>query len=222
MSDPETADPPLPPELPVLPLRAAVVFPMTAQPLVVNRPVSVESVNRALAAERMVLVVMQTGEAEDPDTSELRTTGTVAVIRQMAKGPTGLNVLVEGLARARVDEYQREGNVLRARIAPQPESAERSMEVDAYVRRIQEQIEKAVALTTGLSPDLRAVLLGIKDPLRLCYVLGSLLDMKPEDKQALLEADQLIAKLSSITAALQREISLLELKGRIERRRSRR
>ncbi len=216
MSDPAIADPPLPSELPVLPLRASVVFPMTAQPLVVNRPVSVESINRALASERMVLLVLQNGEAEDPDTSELRAVGTVAVIRQMAKGPAGLNVLVEGLARARVDEYQRDGNTLRARIAPHPEPIERSMEVDAYVRRIQEQIEKTVALTTGLSPDLRGVLLGIRDPLRLCYVLGSLLDMKPEDKQTLLEADPLVAKLTSITGALQREISLLELKGRIE------
>jgi endopeptidase La len=216
MAESAANEPSLPSELPVLPLRGTVVFPMTVQPLAVNRPVSIESINRSLAAERMLLLVMQKNENDDPLPEDLRTIGTVAIIRQMAKSAVGLNVLVEGLARVRVEEFVREGSTLRARIVPHPEPEERDIEVDAYVRRIHEQVDKAVALTTGLSPDLRAVLLGIKDPLRLCYVLASLLDIKAEDKQLLLEQDRLAVKLSALTTALQREIALLELKGRIE------
>ena len=55
--------PALPPELPVLPLRGTVAFPLSVQPLAVNRPVSVESVNRALAGDRMVLLVLQEGSS---------------------------------------------------------------------------------------------------------------------------------------------------------------
>ena len=58
--------------------------------------------------------------------------------------------------------------------------------------------------------------MSIDDPLRLAYVLATLLDMKPANKQALLEETDLLKKLEAIAGALTREISLLELKGKIE------
>ena len=82
-----TTVPPLPSELPVIPLRDTVVFPLTLQPLAVNRPVSVESIDRALVRERMLLLLQQIGDADDPGPDGLRTVGTVAIIRQMAKNP---------------------------------------------------------------------------------------------------------------------------------------
>ena len=57
---------------------------------------------------------------------------------------------------------------------------------------------------------------GIDEPLRLAYLLSNLLDMKAEDKQQILETDQLVAKLQAVATALSREISLLELKSKIE------
>src|SRR5262245_1033561 len=82
MSDPT---PPLPSELPVLPLRQTVAFPLTLQPLAVNRPVSLETVNRSLGSDRLILLVLQDNEVEDPGPDDVRRVGTVAIIRQMAK-----------------------------------------------------------------------------------------------------------------------------------------
>src|SRR3954447_19840440 len=93
--------PPLPPELPVLPLRATVAFPLSVQPLAVNRPVSVGSVNRALGGARMLLLVLPGGELVDPGPEQVKRIGTVGIIRQMAPNPSGLHVIVEGLARVR-------------------------------------------------------------------------------------------------------------------------
>jgi ATP-dependent Lon protease len=73
-----------------------------------------------------------------------------------------------------------------------------------------------VSLAAGLSEDLRNVVMSIDDPLRLVYVLATLIDMPAEDKQRLLEDDDLQHKLETISTALAREVSLLELKGRIE------
>jgi endopeptidase La len=216
MADALVKDPALPTELYVLPLRRTVVYPMTVQPLGVNRPVSVESVQRALQADRMLLLVMQEGDDEDPATDQLKRVGTVGVLRQMAKGQAGLQILVEGVGRVRVEEYMRDGNSLRARVTPAPEPVDQGIEIQAHDRRVRELIDKAVSLSSGISPDLRALLLGVEDPLRLCYLLASLLDMRPEDKQALLEANELGVKLNAVADALRREISLLELKGKIE------
>lgn len=78
-----------PSELPVLALRQTVVFPLTLQPLAINRAMSIESVNRALAGDRLLFLVLQNDEEDDPQPDNLRRVGTIAAIRQMAKVPNG-------------------------------------------------------------------------------------------------------------------------------------
>src|SRR6476620_7486730 len=99
----ESTPPTLPPELPVLPLRQTVAFPLTLQPLAVNRAVSIETVNRALGSDRLILLVLQDNDAEDPGPDDVRKVGTMAIIRQMAKTGSGVNIILEGLARVRLD-----------------------------------------------------------------------------------------------------------------------
>src|SRR3954471_725405 len=170
--------PPLPNELPVVPLRGWVVLPMTVAPLGVSRPVSVEAVNKALAGDRMVLLLLQKSEGDEPGPDDLNRVGTVAIIRQMAKGQGGMRVLVEGIARARAEFLQNEKGYFSALIKALPESAERSLEIDAHVRRLQELVDRALSLATGLSPDIRTLVSSLDDPLRIAYLLASLLDMK--------------------------------------------
>jgi ATP-dependent Lon protease len=214
MAEPTT--PQLPSDLPVLPLRRTVAFPLTLQPLAVNRSVSIETVNRALASDRLVLLLLQDNDEDDPGPEDVKRVGTVGMIRQMAKVPSGINVVIEGMERVRADVVTRTGTSMRAQITPMPEVTERTIEVDAHVRRIQELIEKALSISTGLSEELRGVVMNIEDPLRLAYVLATLFDMKPADKQALLEQNDVLKKLQMVTQVLTREVSLLELKGKIE------
>jgi ATP-dependent Lon protease len=210
--------PPLPSELPVVPLRGAVVLPMTVAPLGVGRGISVEAVNRALAGDRMILTLLQKNDSDEPTADDLYRVGTVATIRQMAKAPTGMRVLVEGVARVRAEFLASERGYLSALIKPLPESVQPSLEVEARVRRLQELVDRALSLATGLSPDLRSLVNSIDDPLRVAYLVASLIDMKPEDKQKLLEEDSVAVKLDAVATALAREIDVLELKGQIESR----
>ena len=208
--------PALPSDMPVVPLRGAVVLPMTVAPLGVSRAVSVEAVNRALAGDRLVLLLLQRNESDDPSLDDLHRTGTVAVIRQMAKAQNGMRVLVEGLVRAHAVSLREEGRALVASLEPLPEPAEQTIETEARVRRLQELVDRALSLATGLSPDLKALVATLDDPLRLAYLLASLLDMPPGDKQKLLEENSLTVKLDSVATALTREIEVLELKGQIQ------
>ena len=206
-----------PSDVPVLPLRETVVFPLTLQPLAINRPVSIESVNRALAGDRLLFLSLQYNDRDEPEPDDLKRVGTIAAIRQMAKVPTGgLHVIVEGLTRARAESVARNALALRATVAPLPETFERTIEVDAYVRRLQELIDRALAVASGLSQELRGVVAGIDDPLRLAYLLSSLMDIKADEKQHILESNDLTEKLKVVADALNREIALLELKGKIE------
>ena len=209
--------PTLPSELPVVPLRATVVLPLTVAPLGVSRPISVEAVNRALAGDRLVLLLMQQNESEEePTLDDLYRVGTVGVIRQMAKSPGGMRVLVEGIVRARAEFLRNERGVLTALLKPLPEASERTIEIEAHVRRLQELVDRALTLATGLSPDVKTLVSSIDDPLCIVYILASLLDMRPEDKQKLLEENSLVVKLDAVAMALSREIEVLELKGQIQ------
>ena len=84
------------------------------------------------------------------------------------------------------------------------------------MRRLQELVDRALSLATGLSPDLKTLVATLDDPLRIVYLLASLLDMRPEDKQKLLEENSLTVKLDAVAMALSREIEVLELKGQIQ------
>ncbi len=216
MAEPSPPSSVFPTELPVLPLRRTVAFPLTLQPLAVNRPWSVEAVNAALAGDRLILMVLQKGDDEEPKPDQMHAIGTIGIIRQMAKGPQGLNIIVEGMARARVDEIRLENNMMRGRLTLATEQMQSGVEVDAYVRRVQELVDRALALTSGLAPEVRQLVAGIDDPLRLCYLLGTMLDLKADEKQQLLEADPLLKKLELVHTLLAREVSVLELKGKIE------
>jgi ATP-dependent Lon protease len=208
--------PPLPSELPIVPLRGAVVLPMTVAPLGVSRGVSVEAVNRALAGDRMVLLLLQKNDSDEPGPDDVHRVGTVAIIRQMAKAQTGMRVLVEGIARAQAESIDTTGGHFAAKIRALPETSERSLEIDARVRRLQDLVDRALSIASGLSPDLRTLVTSLDDPLRIAYLIASLLDMKAEDKQRLLEEGSLTVKLDAVAAALAREIDILELKGKIE------
>ena len=206
-----------PSELPVVPLRQTVVFPLTLQPLAINRPLSIESVNRALAGDRLLFLTLPRNDNDEPEPGDLHRIGTVAAIRQMAKVPNGgVHVIVEGVMRGNADQITRSGGALRATVSAAPDSFVRTIEIDAYVRRLHELIDRALSLSTGLSQELRGLVAGIDDPLRLAYLLSSLLDMKAEEKQQILEQTELTVKLQSVSNALGREIALLEMKSKIE------
>ena len=206
-----------PSELPVVALRETVVFPLTLQPLAINRAMSIDSVNRALSGDRLLFLTLQTTEKDEPEPGDLRPIGTIAAIRQMAKVPTGgIHIIVEGLTRAKSELVTKTGESVRARVVPMPDVVVRSLEVDAHVRRLQELIDRGLSLASGLSQELRGLVSGIDDPLRLTYLLSSLLDMKADEKQHILEEDDLTRKLEVVSTVLSREIALLEMKHKIE------
>ena len=168
-----------PSELPVVALRQTVVFPLTLQSLAVNRPESIESVNRALAGDRLLFLALQNTDGEDTEPADLRRVGTIGVVRQMARAPNGtLHIIVEGVTRARAELVTKSGVSLRARVAPLPEPTERTLEVDTYVRRLQELVERGLSITAGLSQELRGMVAGIDEPLRLA-------ELPPELKRAM-------------------------------------
>ena len=204
------------PGLPVLAIRENVIFPLTVQPLAINRPASVEAVNRALAGDRLLFLTLQGNDREEPVPGDVRTIGTIGAIRQMVKAPAGgMHIVVEGLTRAQADHVGRSGAALQARVAPLPDEITPSLEVDACVRQLQDLMDRAALVATGLSQELRGMVTGM-DPLRAAYMLASMLDIRADEKQQILELNELTAKLLAVSTAFARELELLQMKSKIE------
>ena len=209
----------VPEYLPVLPLRDIVIYPFMIVPLFVSREKSIRAVDEALGENRMIFLVSQRDlDKEEPGGEDLYTTGTVAVIMRMLKLPDGrIRILVQGLARARVEEITDTGEYLKARLSALPESgaAERSLEVEALVRNVRASMERATNLGKNISPEVMAIVAGLDDAGRLADLAASNLELKVEDAQSVLDIADTTVRLRRVNELLNKEIEVLTVQQEI-------
>ncbi|HET6278905.1 MAG TPA: endopeptidase La [Candidatus Polarisedimenticolia bacterium] len=208
----------IPRELPVLPLRDIVVYPFIIVPLSVSRARSIKSVERALSENRMILLVAQKdAEMEAPCEKDVFNVGTVAVIMRMLKLPDGrIRVLVQGVCRARIDEFTGNETYMEARITRvQESSVDGSLEQEARLRSTKKLLERSVSLGKAISSEVMVIAGNLEDPGRLADLVASNLDLKIEDAQLLLKTVDPVARLKKVHEFLNREIELLAMQQEI-------
>ncbi len=208
----------IPSELPILPLRGMVVYPQTAVPLVVGQPRSIRLVDAVVAGERIIgLVASRDPEIEEPDADHIHTIGTIAALHRLFRAPDGtIRLLVQGLARIRIDEYTATEPFLKARVTAIPEVVETGIEVEALTLNIRDQFRQIGELAPSIPGELLASTLSIEDPLQLVYTVATYTRIDLEDAQHLLEIDSIAAKMRKLTGLLAKEINVLELGRKIQ------
>ncbi len=209
----------IPDVLPVLPLKDTVVFPYIILPLSVGRDKSVLAVDRALSESRVIMLVAQRDAANDkPGEGDLFEVGTAAVIMRMLKLPDGrIRILVQGLARARVQHISQVEPFLQAKIEriEEPPPGGANLEVEALVRSVKESLDRAVSLGKPISAEVMVIAANLEDPGRLADLAASNLDLKLAEAQSILETDDPIERLRKVSAALAREIQVLTMQQEI-------
>jgi ATP-dependent Lon protease len=209
----------IPDVLPVLPLKDTVVFPYIILPLSVGRDKSVLAVDRALSESRVIMLVAQRDAVTDnPGEADLFEVGTAAVIMRMLKLPDGrIRILVQGLARARVQHISQMEPYLQAKIEriEEPRPAAPSLEIEALVRSVKESLDRAVTLGKGISPEVMVIAANLEDPGRLADLAASNLDLKLAEAQAILETIEPVERLRRVSDQLVREIQVLTMQQEI-------
>ena len=205
--------------LPVLPLKNTVLFPSLFLPLAVGRPNSVAAVDAALAGEEKTLVlVAQRTDADDPPIPDgVFTVGTRAVIKRLNRGPEVVEVLVQGLERVRLMAFDQVDPYLCARVEILPMPTDEGPEMEALQRAVMDLAGRAVELAQPQpgAANVQQMLAATPDPLRLAYLLGSMLGLDVAKEQALLEAPTRHEGLRLIHDYLAHEVQVLELRRRI-------
>jgi ATP-dependent Lon protease len=211
----------LPDELPILPLRDTVLFPNSFMPLAVARESSVRLIDEAISGGKLIGVFTQRdATVEEPQQQDLYSLGTASHIHKMYKLPAGsLRLIVQGLARLRLEEVTSTRPYLRARVTLAPETGAdaQHLEIDALLRNIRASFQQVVSLSPLLSDDLQTLSVNITDPGRLAdFIASSLTTISTAVKQEVLETRDVRARLDTLNRVLIKELEVLELGSKIQ------
>ena len=208
----------IPTSLPILSLKNTVVFPHLPMPLVVGRASSVRLVDEAMARNRIVgLVAQRQPDVEDPGERDLYRVGCVAIIQRLLKFPDGtLRVLVAGMRRFRVERFTRTEPYPVADITLLDEVLDDSVETEAHVKNLMNQIGRMLALMPIDSEEISVALLNVDNPSRLADMGAALLVRDTARKQEFLETLEVKERLRRLTEHVSREIQVMELGSKIQ------
>ena len=205
-------------EVPILPLREAVVFPQALMPLSVGRAGSLQAVETAMAEKKTIGTLMQVDPAvDDPGAEDLYSAGTLCRIVRVMKYPNQtMMVLVQGLARFRVTEFTQQQPYISARVEIIESTSEKGRDLDAVVKNMMARFEALAAAAPDLSTDILPAIQEIDDLDALVDAVAGHLDIDPSEKQTLLLETDLHERLLTLTRVLERELEFHELGSKIE------
>ena len=211
----------IPPELPILPLRDTVLFPNSFMPLAVARETSVRLIDDAIVGGKLVGIFTQRdASVEEPGQEDLYQIGTATHVHKMFKLPDGsLRLIVQGLARVRLDRVISASPYLRAEVSPAVETTgdEDHLEIDALERNIKSNFQHVISLSPLLSDDLQTLIANISDPGKLAdFIASSLTTITTLAKQEVLQALNVRGRMDHLNRVLIKELEVLELGSKIQ------
>ncbi len=211
--------PVIPEELPILPLRGTVVYPLTMIPLSVGQARSIRLVDDATTGNRIVgLVALKDPAIEEGGPDDVYWTGTAATIVRLLRAPDdSVRLIVQAIDRIRIKEFTAQEPYLKARVDPAPENAEKTVEVKALMVNTVELFKRYVTLTSHFTEEVLMAVMNIDDPRQLIYALaGNVLHLELKDAQELLELDNVADKLKKFNTWMTKEVEVLELGKKLQ------
>jgi ATP-dependent Lon protease len=215
-----TTLPPLPADaLIIVPVRNTVLFPGLVLPITLGRQKSIAAAQQAVRDQRQVGILLQRdADVSEPAPLDMHRMGTLANIVRYVTGPDGSHHLIcQGEQRFQVVEYLNGWPFFVARVLQIPEPEATSPEVEARFVNLKAQTLEAVGLLPQAPPDLLAAIQAIEGPSALADLAVAYMDVKPEEKQEILETIDISARIDKVSRLLAHRIEVLRLSQEIGR-----
>jgi ATP-dependent Lon protease len=212
--------PPLPADaLIIVPVRNTVLFPGLVLPITLGRPKSIAAAQQAVREQRQVGILLQrSADVDDPTAIDMHRMGTIANIVRYITAPDGTNHLVcQGEQRFQIDEYLPGWPFLVARVVRIPEPGARTPEIEARFVDLKAKTIEAIQLLPQVPADLLAAVQGIEAPPALADLAIAYMDVKPEEKQEILETVDIAVRMEKVSRLLAHRIEVLRLSQEIGR-----
>jgi ATP-dependent Lon protease len=209
-----------PAKFPVLPLRDVVVYPHMVIPLFVGRNKSIKALDVAMEGDKQIFLVAQKeGGINDPKPQDIYQVGTLSTILQMLKLPDGtVKVLVEGNQRADVVKYDEGTDYSTAEISFMHELMEPDEDLSVVIRSLLTCFEEYVKINKRIPPEILNSLAGIENPARLADTIAAHVPLSLHDKQMILEARDIRARLELVLVYFEAEIDKMQVEKRVQKR----
>ena len=190
-------------------------------PLAVARETSVRLIDDAIVGGKLVGIFTQRdASVEEPGQEDLYQIGTATHVHKMFKLPDGsLRLIVQGLARVRLDRVISASPYLRAEVSPAVETTgdKDHLEIDALERNIKSNFQHVISLSPLLSDDLQTLTANISDPGKLAdFIASSLTTITTLAKQEVLQALNVRGRMDHLNRVLIKELEVLELGSKIQ------
>jgi len=206
--------------LPVLPLRDVVLFPGVSTPIGAGRPSTLRAIEAALKSDaHLIFAVSQRENVDHVTPGVLYTTGTLAKISQIQRGLGGVQLLLHGEARGTALHFTESGGHLEAVVREVSDLPPLNPDDPAFVALHREARERAAELgqKSGLPEDVvRQVLEGVTEPGRFADLVAGYLEIKPSERQALLETLSVEDRLRRVLVHVQRQIGVVDAQEHIK------
>ncbi|MGZ3726818.1 MAG: endopeptidase La [Pseudobdellovibrio sp.] len=207
-------------QLPLLPLRDLIIFPHMMMPLFVGREKSINALEDAMAKQTdIVLAAQKDAKTNNPDEKDIYAVGTIGTIIQLLRLPDGtVKVLVEGKRRVRIKSFvSNEGHFV-VNCEAINEEVSNPTEASALVRSVKGTFETYVKLNKRIPPEILMRVSSIENPGELADIIVAQLNLKLEDKQAVLEILDPTKRLEHLLNLMTGEIEILEVEKKIRTR----
>ncbi|MBU6392443.1 MAG: endopeptidase La [Planctomycetes bacterium] len=207
-----------PKEMPVLPIKDTVVFPTMVAALTVFTERDLKLLNQVLAGNRFLALAAQKGkDLKIAKQSDLYDHATAAVVLQMLRMPdNSAKMLVQGISRIKIGEYTQTDPYFKAKVTVLEDILENDMETEALARNAADQFIRMISLAPSLPEELKIAIVNIDSPSRLADMIASHLNVSTADKQQVLEAINVKARLQKVTALINSEMEVLEMATKIQ------
>ena len=212
--------PSLPPDaMIIVPVRNFVLFPGMVMPVTVGRTKSVAAAQQAVREQKPVGILKQRdADIADPTPIDMHRMGTVANVVRYITGADGSNHLVcHGEQRFQVLEFLSGWPFLVARVLRIPEVSTRTPEVEARFLHLQRQALESVELLPQAPQELVGAIQNIAEPGALADLAVSYMDIKPEEKQEILETVDVSARMDKVSRLLAQRLEVLRLSAEISK-----
>ena len=212
--------PPLPADaLIIVPVRNTVLFPGLVLPITLGRPKSIAAAQQAVREQRQVGILLQrSADVDDPSAIDMHRMGTIANIVRYLTAPDGTNHLVcQGEQRFQIEEYLSGWPFLVARVVQIAEPSVRTPEIEARFVDLKAKTIEAIQLLPQVPADLLAAVQSIEAPPALADLAIAYMDVKPEEKQEILETVDIAVRMEKVSRLLAHRIEVLRLSQEIGR-----
>jgi ATP-dependent Lon protease len=201
----------------IIPVREMVLFPGAIAPIAIGRAKSIAAAQQALREQRPVGIVLQRSpEIEEPGPDDLYRVATIANIVRYITAPDGTHHIVcQGVQRARILDFLPGTPFLAARFQQIPEPTASSPEIEARALNLQRQAIEAVELLPQAPPELVAMFQSTTAPGALADLATSFMDIKPQDKQEVLETIDLALRVEKVSKHLAERLEVLRISNEI-------